>query len=478
MSYRNIIWMVIVVFLGVILWYVPDITTRRQTIYREFGPLLEVYATIKKSYVEKVDTKELIDGAIDGMINRLDPFCRYIRPEEFDAFNQQISGVVSGIGIFLEIKDGLPTVISPLEDSPAFKAGIMAGDKILAIDGVSTKSKSIYEIINMLSGPVGTAVSLQVRHEYTDTVETINIVRSLIEIRTVKGFARDEDNKWLYFIDPDEKIAYIRITGFLANTASELDEVYTSLLEEGMRALIIDLRWTPGGLLQSAVDIADRFIEDGIIVQTKGRWGQQFVWQATEGNEYRIVPIVILVNQYTASAAEIFSGAMQYYKKAKLIGSRTFGKGSVQSVIPLREHVGVLKLTTAYYYLANGRNIHRRSTSKVWGVDPDIKVELAKDEQIRVLLSRKEVDTVYNDLYRQKRKDDSFQATNNINADNSIAKDGRLTKDNAEDNRDRDKDTIISKNSPVLGKRRLYIDAQMQQALSYLKEILEKREGF
>ncbi len=394
MTKRNIIWILVIVLLGLIFWYAPDIATRKQTIEQQFVPLLEVYATIKKNYVEPVKDKELVDGAIEGMIRQLDPFCRYIRPEELKTFDQQMSGVIHGIGIFIELRDGFPTVISPLEGSPAFKAGILAGDRIIKINGVSTKSMNIYEVARLLSGPVGTTVTLEVKHEITDTVETVKVVRGVIQIKTIRGFARKEDNGWDFFIEPEKKIAYLRITGFLANTHNELDEVYLKLLRDGMRGLIIDLRWTPGGLLQSAVNVADRFLADGVIVSTKGRWKQEFTWKATKGNEYKLVPMVILVNQYTASAAEILSGALQYYKKVVLLGERTFGKGCVQTIIPLRENFGAVKLTTAYYYLANGRNIQRRPGKEVWGVDPDIKVTLSRDEQIEVLKSRRKIDTV------------------------------------------------------------------------------------
>ncbi len=394
MSKKNLVWIFAVIILGLLFWYIPDTVNRQREFYRVFAPLADIRAQIHKNYVEPVDDKKLLRGAIKGMIQQLDPFCRYIPPEQLKSFDQRTNGTIQGIGIFLEERDGWLTVISPLEGSPAFRAGIQAGDQILKINGESTKSMTLYEAVKKLTGPAGTKVTVEIRHQATGKIETISMIRSVVEIHSVKGYVRKPDGHWDYMIDRKHGIAYIRITGFLGNTASELDNAWHALIPENPKALILDLRSNPGGLLRSAVDVANRFLDKGVIVSTKGRWQEKFSWKATPENTYKPLPMVILINQYTASAAEIVSGALQVHKRATIIGVRSFGKGSVQTIIPLRNNYGAIKITTAYYYLPNGRNIHRRPHSKVWGVDPDIKVPLTPKEQIAIEISRRKADII------------------------------------------------------------------------------------
>ena len=264
----------------------------------------------------------------------------------------------------------------------------------MRIDNVSTKSMTLPEAVRRLTGPAGTKVTLEIRHQSDGKIETISMIRSVVQIHSVKGFCRKPNGRWDYMIDRKNRIAYIRITGFLGNTASELDQAWHQLLAEKPRALILDLRSNPGGLLRSAVDVANRFLSKGAIVSTKGRWQEKVTWKATPENTYKPLPMVILINQYTASAAEIVSGALQVHKRAVIIGVRSFGKGSVQTLIPLQNGYGAIKITTAYYYLPNGKCIHRRPGSKVWGVDPDIKVPLTPKEQIAIEISRREADII------------------------------------------------------------------------------------
>ncbi len=401
MSKKNLVWILAVIILGLLFWYIPDTVNREREFYRVFAPLADIRAQVHKNYVEPVDDKKLLRGAIRGMIRQLDPFSRYIPPEQLKSFDQQTSGTIQGIGIFLEERDGALTVISPLEGSPAFRAGIQAGDQILRIDGRSTKSMSLPEAVSKLTGRAGSKVTVEIRHR-NGKIETVSMIRSIVEIHSVKGFVRKANGRWDYMIDRRRGIAYIRITGFLGNTASELDNAWHQLLGEKPKGLILDLRSNPGGLLRAAVDVANRFLDKGAIVSTKGRWQEEFTWKATPENTYEPIPMVILINQYTASAAEIVSGALQVHKRATVIGVRSFGKGSVQTVIPLQNGYGAIKITTAYYYLPNGRNIHRRVNSKVWGVDPDIKVALSSKEEIAMEISRRKADIILPSLSTSK----------------------------------------------------------------------------
>ena len=232
---------------------------------------------------------------------------------------------------------------------------------------MTTRNMSWEEASKKLGGPAGSKVTLEVRHELSGLIEELTILRDTVHVYSVKGFVRKQDGNWDYLIDPKEGIGYIRITSFMTNTAEELDQAYRDLLQQGVRAVILDLRFDPGGLLTTAVEVANRFLDDGVIVSTRGRYQEEMVWKATTDSKYKPVPVAVLVNRYTASAAEILSGALRDHQRATIIGERTYGKGSVQTLVPLENGYGAIKLTTAYYYLPSGRCIHRKAGSKIWG---------------------------------------------------------------------------------------------------------------
>jgi carboxyl-terminal processing protease len=392
MPKRNLVWILAVILLLLLFWGWPDTVQQHRDFYKVFAPLVEIRDQIHRSYVEEVDDTKLMRDAIQGMVQRLDPYSKYIPPEQMDSFEQQTTGNIQGIGIFLDDRPGFLTVQSPLEDSPAFKAGILAGDQILRIDGESTKNMAIEDAVRKLSGPSGSTVTVEVRHAATSQIEVIKLVRNTLHIYSVKGFARKPDGTWDYMIDLRNRIGYIRITSFLTHTTQELDQAYDRLQQQGVRALILDLRGNPGGLLDIGVDVADRFLRDGVIVTTRGRYKQEQEWKATPDNTYKPVPMVVLVNELSASASEIVSGALKDHKRARIIGVRTYGKGCVQKVIPLGKDLGQIKITTDYYYLPSGRNIHRRPNAKVWGVDPDVTIALTPAEQEKIEESRRDAD--------------------------------------------------------------------------------------
>jgi carboxyl-terminal processing protease len=394
MPKRNLVWILAIVLLLLLFWKWPDTVQQQRDFYKVFAPLAEIRAQIHRSYVEPVEDEKLMQGAVQGMVQKLDPYSKYIPADQVMSFDQQTSGTIQGIGIFLEDRPGFLTVLSPLEDSPAFKAGILAGDQILRIEGETTKNMSMEEAAKRLSGPAGTKVTVEVRHEITGKVEMVTLTREAVHIYSVKGFVRNPAGAWEYMIDPKNKIGYIRITGFLTHTAQEVDQAYHRLQEQGVRAIVLDLRTNPGGLLETGVEVADRFLKSGVIVSTKGRFQQESVWKATGENSYKPMPMVVLINEYSASAAEIVSGALKDLKRAKIVGVRTYGKGSVQSIIPLGKELGEIKITTAYYYLPSGRNIHRRPNAKTWGVDPDVAVPLTLKEQMEIEDARRQAEVI------------------------------------------------------------------------------------
>jgi len=327
----------------------------------------------------------VIKEFVEGLTNELDLFSSVIWPSERESFQKQTTGKFSGVGIQIAMEDNKLTVITPLSDTPAYRAGLAPGDIITAIDGKSTQGITIDQAVRAITGPKGTVVVLSVQHPWEREPVDIPLVRDTIVVHTVKGYQRDDHHRWRYFIDPDYKIAYIRVTSFTETTVEDLEKALKQARDEGMRALILDLRFNAGGLLRSANGVADLFLSNGAIVSTRGRNVPPFRRQATPGGSAVDVPMIVLVNDYSASASEIVAGALKDHARALLVGQRTFGKGSVQNLIPIADNTCWLKLTTALYYLPSGRSIHKRQDSKVWGVDPDIKIELTPNEMRDVI---------------------------------------------------------------------------------------------
>ncbi|MEN6319133.1 MAG: S41 family peptidase [Syntrophaceae bacterium] len=330
-----------------------------RSIYKNLKTFTEVLDMVQKNYVEEIESKKLIEGAINGIMKSLDPHSTYMTADMYKELEVETRGSFGGIGIEITIKKDILTVVSPIEDTPAFNAGIKAGDHIIQIDGKSTKDITIMEAVKILRGPKDTKVTITIMRENMTKPKDYVIIRDTIKIKSVKSK--------LY----DDNIGYIRVSSFQERTADDLKKAIKDLNAKitSPKGLILDLRNNPGGLLNQAVGVADVFLKSGVIVSTKGRTKNMESKSVAkdDGNE-PTCPIVILANEGTASAAEIVSGALQDNGRAIVIGTQTFGKGSVQTVIPL-ENGSALKLTTAKYYTPNGRSIQAE------GIKPDIVVK-------------------------------------------------------------------------------------------------------
>jgi carboxyl-terminal processing protease len=354
----------------------------------------------------KLPKEVVIMEFTDGAMEKLDPFTAVIWPHELSEFDKNMRGTFGGVGVQIELLNGKLTVVSPLEDTPAYKAGIVAGDVIAGINGQSAIGISIDQAVHQITGKPGTPVVLRIKHG-ADPAKDYSLVRDLIKVASVKGFQRHaaDTSKWDYMIDPDTKIGYIRITGFQEETADELKSTLLQLQEDGMRGIILDLRFNPGGLLKAAVDISDMFLQDGVIVSTKGRSvnTRESKWSARGDTVVpATMPLIVMVNQYSASASEIFSGAMQDLHRGLIVGHRSFGKGSVQNLLPIGSERAAdgnfeaeMKLTTSYYYLPKGESLHRRDGNKKWGVDPDVAVDVTPDQLYELNDQRRENDILH-----------------------------------------------------------------------------------
>ncbi len=327
--------------------------------YTELQNFSKVLNLIQQYYVEEVDTKKLIQGAIKGMLKELDPHTSFMQAEVFKEFETETSGEFGGLGIEMSIQNSILTIISPIEDTPAWIAGVKPGDKVIAIDGKSTKGLSLIDASQLIRGKNGTKVVLKVVRESAPNPIDIPIIRGQVKIKSVK------------YTDFDDGYAYVRVTSFIENTSKDLEKALDKHIDKHKKieGLIIDLRRNPGGLLDQAIKMSDLFIPEGTIVSTIGRnKKEKEVSVATKKAKYKDFPLIVLVNEYSASASEIVSGALQDNKRALIVGERTFGKGSVQSIVKLPDGSG-LKLTVARYYTPKGISIQAE------GIKPDIEIE-------------------------------------------------------------------------------------------------------
>ena len=332
-------------------------------IYKKIDLFGEVLEKISKEYVDEIDQSESMDSAINGLLQSLDPYSSYMSPEMFQETQTETSGEFGGLGIEVSMEAGVVKVITPIDDTPASKAGIKAGDYIVKIDNVQVQGKSLSEAVDLMRGLVGTDIELTVRRRGVKKALTFNITRKIIEIQSVKSDLLENN------------IGYIRLTSFNDNSSNQIKKKIKKLKEnENLKAFILDLRNNPGGLLSQAIKISDFFLENGEIVSTKSRKkSENRKWFARKGDITEGKTLVVLINYGSASASEIVAGALKDHKRAIILGENSYGKGSVQSIIPLKNK-GAIRLTIAKYYLPSGKSI-----SEV-GVSPDIEVNEEGDD--------------------------------------------------------------------------------------------------
>ncbi len=332
-------------------------------LYEKIDLFSEVLETIQNEYVDEIDQSEVMDSAINGVLRSLDPYSAYMTPKIFKDMQTETSGKFGGLGIEVSMEAGVVKVITPIDGTPADKAGVKAGDYIVKIDGEQVQGKSLMEAVNLMRGPVGSPIEITIRRKGLKRAKKIKIIREIIEIQSVVS-------KMI-----EDEVGYLRLRSFNENSSDQLKKEISQLEKsEKLVGYILDLRNNPGGLLSQAVEISDFFLNDGEIVTTKGRKNRENrKFFAKKGDKIKGKPLIVLINSGSASASEIVAGALQDQKRAILLGERTFGKGSVQSIIPLKNR-GALRLTISKYFLPSGKSI-----SEI-GVTPDIKIEEEGEE--------------------------------------------------------------------------------------------------
>jgi carboxyl-terminal processing protease len=375
---------------------------------RYVGTLAEAMNLIDSHYVENVDNRELFEGAMTGMLDRLDPYSSYTNPKDYKRFKESLDQLFYGIGIMVEINPDTKrlTVMNPLPDSPAQKAGILPGDVILKIKAfdaaekkdalIDTKDMPLEKSVQYMRGAEGSEVTIVVQHADGSEPRELTLKRAKIPIESVRGDTRDAQGRWDFHLEEDRRIGFLRVSTFGEQTTQEFRKALESLTADGgIKGLIIDLRSNPGGLLNAARDICDMFLDDGVIVTTRGRGGVTTSEYLAEPGVLlkREVPMVVLVDRYSASASEIVAACLQDHHRAVVCGERTWGKGTVQNVAELEGGRSAMRLTTATYWRPSEKNIHKKKDAKDeddWGVRPNdgMLVELTEEQREKLAVER------------------------------------------------------------------------------------------
>ena len=350
-------------FIFILFLFNQKVISSENEIYEKIDVFGEVLEKINKEYVDEINQSDSMDSAINGLLQSLDPYSGYMSPEIFNEMQTETSGEFGGLGIEVTMESGVVKVISPIDDTPASRAGIKAGDYIVKINDTQVQGKSLSEAVELMRGPVGSAIELTIRRRGEKKALTFNVTREIIQIKSVKAELLEKN------------IGYIRLTSFNENSAEQIKkEINKFEKNKNLKSYILDLRNNPGGLLSQAIKISDFFLDNGEIVSTKSRQqSENRKWFAKKGDLTKGKTILVLINYGSASASEIVAGALKDHKRAILIGENSYGKGSVQSIIPLKNK-GAIRLTVAKYYLPSGKSI-----SEV-GVSPDIEIDEESDD--------------------------------------------------------------------------------------------------
>ena len=354
---------ILIILLLINFFILKNTYSSEKDIYHKIDLFGEVLEKINKEYVDEIDQSESMDAAIDGLLQSLDPYSGYMSPKTFDEMQTDTSGEFGGLGIEVTMESGVVKVISPIDDTPASRAGIKAGDYIVKIENTQVQGKSLSEAVDLMRGPVGSSIELTIRRRGEKKALIFEVTREIIEIKSVKADLLDKN------------IGYLRLTSFNENSAQQIEKEIKELEKnKKLKGYILDLRNNPGGLLSQAIKISDFFLENGEIVSTKSRKSSENrKWFAKKGDITNGKTLIVLINYGSASASEIVAGALKDHKRAILLGENSYGKGSVQSIIPLKNK-GAIRLTVAKYYLPSGKSI-----SEV-GVSPDIEIDEEFDD--------------------------------------------------------------------------------------------------
>jgi carboxyl-terminal processing protease len=352
----------LLLFITISLFFFEKSFSENNDIYKKIDLFSEVLEKINREYVDEIDQSKSMDAAINGLLQSLDPYSAYMTPESFESMQTETSGKFGGLGIEVGMESGVVKVISPIDNTPASKAGLKAGDYIVKIDGVQVQGKSLMDAVDLMRGLVGSSIEITVRRKGVKKALIFNITREIIQVQSVKAELIDNN------------IGYIRLTSFNENSSDQIKKKVKKLnKDKNLKGYVLDLRNNPGGLLSQAIKISDFFLENGEIVSTKSRTvSENRKWFAKKGDITGGKTLIVLINYGSASASEIVAGALKDHKRAIIIGENSYGKGSVQSIIPLKNR-GAIRLTIAKYYLPSGKSI-----SEV-GVTPDIEIKEGSD---------------------------------------------------------------------------------------------------
>jgi len=452
--------------------------------YELYKLLVDTMDQVERNYVKEVDRRELMEAAIEGVLGKLDPYSSYISPEKLGQFRSSVESEFGGIGIQITVQGTHLKIISPLVGTPAYRAGLMAGDTIVEIDGQSADGLSLDEAVRRLKGKAGTEVTITVVHAGSSQREKVTVKREIIHVETVLGDHRQEDDSWDFMFKPEEHLGYLRVSAFSRDTADEMRKALEGLRDGGLRGLILDLRFNPGGLLTSAIEVSDLFVAQGRIVSTSGRNSPERKWDAHKNGTFEGFPMVVLVNRYSASASEIVSACLQDHKRAVVMGERTFGKGSVQNVIEMEGGRSALKLTTAGYRRPSGKNIdrHEGDEKEEWGVTPDegFELKLDDDEMLELIEYRRARDVLQPKNSQPKAPDTSDGPTEEPPPkDDPKPNDDGAAEENGENANPEDEPAEEPAEGPTEEPEKAeFVDRQLQMAVEYLVEQLaEAKQG-